>query len=30
MPGGAVEPKETIRQAFRLSAGTLSVTLQIS
>jgi hypothetical protein len=25
-----VEPKETIRQAFRLSAGTLSVTLQLS
>jgi hypothetical protein len=25
-----VEPKETIRQAFRLSAGTLCVTLQLS
>jgi hypothetical protein len=25
-----VEPKKTIRQAFRLSAGTLSVTLQLS
>jgi hypothetical protein len=25
-----VEPKEAIRQAFRLSAGTLSVTLQLS
>jgi hypothetical protein len=30
MPDGAIEPKETIRQTFRLSAGTLSVTLQIS
>jgi len=27
---GSIEPKETIRQAFRLSAGTLSVTLQLS
>jgi hypothetical protein len=29
-PAGSGEPKETIRQAFRVSAGTLSVTLQLS
>jgi hypothetical protein len=26
----SIEPRQTIRQAFRLSAGTLSVTLQLS